>query len=602
MLKTDTSTLRVGQFSAYYGDRAETFRELLDSDVDILTGDYLAELTMLVLHKNRSRGGNGYAEGFVRQIRPFLAEIAEKGVKVITNAGGLDPVGCAEAIRSAAAEFGVKLTVAAIDGDDVIDKIPDLLAHGEELRNLDTGEVPDLDAQPILTANAYLGAWPIVAALESGADIVITPRVTDASLIMAPAAWHFGWNANDFDYLAGALWAGHAIECGGQVTGGNYSFFTEHEDLGLPGMPIAEIAADGSCVITKATGTGGVVTVDTVRAQMMYEVGGPEYHNPDVVARLDTVQVEQAGPDAVRIYGATGTQPSDATKLSLTYEGGWKNSAIIGMTGRHMQEKLAWLKRQIRRAVGDESSFDRFRYTVVGPESVSDGNLEQSTALVFVSVLDRDPAKVGRRNFADPIVQLGTNNEPGLFFAVPPQREKLAGVQWPCLVPKSVLHPRVLISGLDPIEVEWTAATGGARADGAALSSTDADIADRDWSQKTVNVAFGDVYGTRSGDKAGLANLGVWARTTEQFEWLVNYLTVDELTSLLQELEGLRVVRHVYPNLQAMNFVVYGYLEDGVGACTRLDNQAKGLGEYLGSRIVEIPSEIVGAIENGGAR
>lgn len=598
MSESPLRPLRIGQFSAYYGDRADTLRELLDSEVDVLTGDYLAELTMLVLHKTRSRGGSGYADGFLRQIRPFLAEIADKGVKVITNAGGLDPTGCADALRAAARELGLTITVAAIDGDDVLDRIPELTTAGEQFLNLDDGSVPDLDAQPILTANAYLGAWPIVRALEAGADIVITPRVTDASLIMAPAAWHFGWKPDDFDQLAGALWAGHAIECGGQVTGGNYSFFFEHGDLGRPGMPIAEISADGSSVITKATGTGGVVTVDTVHAQIMYEVGGPEYHNPDVVARLDAIEVEAVGRDAVRIFGATGTPPSDATKLSLTYEGGWKNSAIIGMTGRHMPEKLAWLKRQIREAVGDESSFDRFRYTVVGPSTVSDGDLQQSTALVFVSVLDRDASRVGRRHFADPIVQLGTNNEPGLFLAAPPQREKLAGVQWPCLIPKSVLHPRVLIEGREPIDVAWEALANGRRADGAAQGSTgepsvSVSVSKPEFSAEEKRVPFGDIFGTRSGDKAGLANLGVWARSDDQFSWLVDYLTVDRLKELLVETVDLRVVRHVYPNLRSINFVLYRYLEDGVGACTRLDNQAKGLGEYLGSRIVPIPTDVL---------
>jgi hypothetical protein len=253
--------VRIGNFSGFYGDKFDSITELLDAGVDYLTGDYLAELTMLILRKNQLAGRPAYAAGFINQLRPVLLRIAEQGVKVVCNAGGLDPVGCAEAIRGLCSELGVPLKVAAISGDNVLDKLPRLIDESSDfLKNLDTGARFEVSSDEVLAANAYLGAWPIVRALERGADIVICPRVTDASLVMGPAAHHFNWSPDDYDQLAGALWAGHVIECGAQVTGGNYSFFHEAPPLGIPPMPVAEIFEDGSSIITKALADTGIVS------------------------------------------------------------------------------------------------------------------------------------------------------------------------------------------------------------------------------------------------------------------------------------------------------------------------------------------------------
>ncbi|MCW2854242.1 MAG: hypothetical protein JWM84_3906 [Nocardioides sp.] len=587
--------LRVGQFTGWHGDRPDGMAELLHSGVDILTGDYLAELTMLVLQKNRERGGVGYVDAFLQALEPHLAEIARRGVKVVTNAGGLDAAGLAEALRAMCTEQGVELSVAAVVGDDVRAE----LARGEvpALVNIDTGEPLDLAEHKVLTANAYLGAWPIVEALRLGADIVVCPRTTDASLVVGPAAWYFGWAPEDFNRLAGAVVAGHVIECGAQATGGNYSFFTEHEDLGLPGMPIAEIDGDGSAVITKSEGSGGLVTTDTVLAQLFYEVGGPAYQNPDVVTDLSSVSVAQVGTNRVSVSGTSGFPPTPTAKLSLTFEGGYRNSMTIGLTGGNLHEKRAWVQRQVELEIGGPASFDECRWSMVGPADPQ-GTFEEATAWLVVTVRDQDRQRVSRSGFSNRIVAIATSNIPGFYMTSPPQAERLFAVQWPTLIDKALVRPSVLLGAGAPVAVPWPVAgravetypTAGLRCAPPADSAGTA----------TARRAIGTLIGTRSGDKAGSVNLGAWARDEPAHAWLTEFLTVRCLRALMPELEGLRVERHLFPNLRGMNFVIYQYLGAGVSACTRIDPQGKGLGEYLASRVVDIPVRLLGTTEPVG--
>ncbi|MDF2823487.1 MAG: exopolyphosphatase, partial [Mycobacterium sp.] len=307
---SQVSAVRIGNCSGFYGDRLAAMREMLvGGELDYLTGDYLAELTMLILGRDRMKNAErGYAKTFLTQLEECLGQALDNNVRIVTNAGGLNPAGLATAVRSLAERLGLAVRVAHVEGDD-------LLPRAQEL---------GLGAP--LTANAYLGAWGIVDCLGSGADVVVTGRVTDASVIVGPAAAHFGWQRTDYDQLAGAVVAGHVIECGVQASGGNFSFFTEVPDLGHPGFPLAEIHADGSSVITKHPGTGGLVSTDTVTAQLLYEVTGARYANPDVTARLDSVHLEQDGPDRVRICRVTGEPPPPTYKVSLNSIGGFRNA------------------------------------------------------------------------------------------------------------------------------------------------------------------------------------------------------------------------------------------------------------------------------------
>ena len=449
---------------------------------------------------------------------------------------------------------------------------------------MDTGEKLDLADHEVLTANAYLGAWPIVEALNAGADIVVCPRMTDASLVVGPAAWHFGWGRDEWDKLASAVVVGHLIECGGQVTGGMFGHFYEYDDLGHPGLPIADIASDGSAVISKSADSGGVVTVDTVKAQLFYEVGSPRYQNPDVIADIGSVQLQDLGNDRVRVYGVRGSQPTTTTKLSLTYEGGYRNTMTIGVTGARIPEKIAWLKRQIEDRVGQPGDFDGFRWSVIGPSKPVDGSYDEATALVILHVRDSDPAKVGRKGFSDKIVQMCLASIPGHYMTTTPSDGRLFGVQWPCLIAKDAVSAVVRIEGQPDIAVPWTPGADTGR------DAPDNGIGgDLSRFGGTVPAVLGELAITRSGDKGSKANVGIWVRTQEAYEWLAAYLTSERFVELVPEAAGLPVDRYRFDNLLGLNFVVTGFLEDGVSSCTRVDAQGKAVGEYLASHTVPVP-------------
>ena len=303
-----TTAVRIANCSGFYGDRVSAAREMVEGGpIDYLTGDWLAELTMLILSRTQAkRPGGGYARTFLTQMEEVMGSCLDRGIRVVANAGGLDPTGCAEAIQEVADRLGLAPRLGVVSGDDLLARLDELIAAGHDFTHLDTGEALGARRAEVVTANAYLGCWGIVEALGQGADIVVTGRVTDAAVVIGPAAHAHGWSRTDWDALAGACVAGHVIECGAQATGGNYAFFTEVPDLRHPGFPLAEIAADGSSVITKHPGTGGELSIGTVTSQLLYEIGSERYLNPDVVARFDTIQLAVDGPDRVRIAPVRG--------------------------------------------------------------------------------------------------------------------------------------------------------------------------------------------------------------------------------------------------------------------------------------------------------
>ena len=591
----DSSVLRVANCSGFYGDRLSAAREMVDGGpIDVLTGDWLAELTMLILSKAKARGAGGWARTFVTQMEHVMGTCLDRGIKVVTNAGGLDPEGCAEAVQNVADRLGVSPKIAFVRGDDLLHRTDHLRADGIDLANLDTGE-PFGDRSPV-TANAYLGGWGIADALAKGADIVITGRVTDAAVVVGPAAHHFGWKRTDWDALAGAVVAGHVIECGCQTTGGNYSFFQEVPGLERPGFPIAEVRADGSCVITKHEGTGGLVSVGTVTAQLLYEIGPARYANPDVVARFDTIRVSQDGPDRVLIDSVKG-EPAPATlKVAMNYEGGFRNSVTFCLTGLDIEEKAALVERSFWAQIpGGKDSFAQATVRLARTDKADPATNEEAVAMLRFTVKDADERKTGRA-FSNVGTELALASYPGMFGTGGPSGSEPYGVYWPTLVPAELVPAEVVIGGqrtLVPSEAvsdaervriadmlgepPATPVPTGAEARGVAV----------------VHAPLGRVMGARSGDKGGNANIGVWARTDEAFAWLSGFLTTDRVRSLLPEASALAVRRHDLPNIRALNFVIVGLLEEGVAASTRMDGQAKGLGEWLRSRHVDIPAALL---------
>jgi hypothetical protein len=574
--------LRIGNCSGFYGDRRSAMREMLDGEpLDVLTGDYLAELTMLIL--DRGRGSRpGYAAGFLRQLEDCLATAVERGARIVVNAGGLDPTGCAAQVRELAGRLGLSLRVAHVEGDDVLDRLPELRAAGVRLDHLDTGE--PLPAEPSV-ANCYLGGWGIAAALTAGADVVITGRVTDAALVIGSAAWWHGWSTTDWDPLAGALVAGHVLECGAQATGGNYSFFHLSTTAPLPGFPLAEIARDGSAVITKQPGSGGMVTVGTVTAQLLYELGAPRYLNPDVTADFSTARLREVGPDRVEISETVGAPPPPTTKLGLGFLAGYRNRMTFVVPGTDVDAKVELLQAQLAPALRDVAEV---RWTLHRTSSANPATNEDAAALLDLTVADPDRRVVGRR-LSNAAVEVALSTYPGCSLTTPPTDATSFGVFWPTLIPNEHVRQTVVVDGEPPVEVPTVPSV----ADAPALPSRVVAAGSAPPWDDYVAAPLGLLVGARSGDKAGNANLGVWVDSPEAFAWLACWLDAARLRTLLPEVAELRVDRYELPNLHAVNFVIHRLLGAGVAASTRFDPQAKGLGEWLRSRVALIPTALL---------
>jgi len=445
--------IRIANCSGFYGDRLSAAREMVDGGpIDVLTGDWLAELTMLVLAKNMLRDpAAGYARTFVTQMEQVMGDCLDRGIRVVSNAGGLSPRRCAEAVQAVAAKLGLDPVIAYIEGDDLMPRMAELRAAGAELRNLDTGE--PLGERQVITANAYLGGWGIADALARGADIVITGRVTDAALVAGPAAWHHGWRRDDWDALAGAVVAGHVIECGAQATGGNFAFFTEVPGLEHPGFPIAEVAADGSSVITKHPGQGGLVSVDTVTAQLLYEVGCPAYLNPDVTARFDTIRLSPEGQDRVRISGVLGDSPPATAKVALNYSGGWRSTLTLYLTGLDIEDKAALVERALWASIpGGRDAFDAVEVSLLRTDKPDPATNADAMAQLRITVKAADERTVGRA-FSARVTELALASYPGMFGDGLAGGARAFGVYWPTTVPAGLVKQEVVV-GPDRTVVE----------------------------------------------------------------------------------------------------------------------------------------------------
>ncbi len=562
------NAVRIGNCSGFYGDRMSAMHEMLTGgDLDYLTGDYLAELTMLILGRDRMKyPERGYARTFLTQLEQCLGIAHDRGVRIVANAGGLNPAGLATAVRTLAEKLGVPVTVAHVEGDDLLDRAEELGFPG------------------VLTANAYLGAWGIVECLNSGADIVVTGRVTDASVVVGPAAAHFGWGREDYDRIAGAVVAGHVIECGAQATGGNYSFFTEVPGLDYAGFPLAEVFSDGSSVITKHQGTGGQVSIGTVTAQLLYEITGPRYANPDATARFDSIRLSDDGPDRVRISGVRGEPPPPSLKVSLNSIGGFRNAATFVLTGLDVDAKAALVRRQLDAALTDPPA--EVQWQLARTDRDNADTEQTASALLTCTVRDPSADKVGRR-FSSAAVELALASYPGFHTTAPPSDAAVYGVFTAGFVPADEAHHVAVRADGGVVPIPPAAES---------LELSDAEppaLPDPLPPGPTKRLPLGTVAGARSGDKGGGANIGVWVRTDAQWRWLAHTLTAEKVRELLPEAADLPITRHLLPGIRAVNFVIDGILGQGVAYQARFDPQAKGLGEWLRSRYIDIPEEIL---------
>ena len=484
-------------------------------------------------------------------------------------------------------ELGLTLKVAHIDGDDLIPRLDELNNEGELLKNIEK-DIPlaEYTKKPV-TANAYFGAWGIKEALDKGADVVVCPRVTDASVVIGPAAWKYNWSRDNYDALAGALAAGHIIECGAQTTGGNYSFFQEVPSFSNIGYPIAEICEDGSFTITKHPDTGGLVSVGTVTAQLLYEIGNPAYMNPDVVSHFDTLKITQEAENRVHVSGCRGSSAPKTHKVCINLAGGFRNGTEILLTGLDIEEKAKLVTDSIFENVGGKEQFDKVDIQLHRTDKENPESNEQAQASLKISVKSQNPDLVGRL-FNAKIVELGLANLPGWTGRGGSVPSGHYIEYWPALIDSKYISERVHFEG-ETTDV---------------IPTSQLDFEETYYQKepyenklpeikKTGKVHFGRLFGTRSGDKGGCANLGVWAKTLESYAFLYDFLTVDKLRELLPDVAQYNIERYELPNILSLNFYIHDILQDGVSSSTRLDGQAKSLGEYIRSKEIDAPDYLV---------
>ncbi|QWC86260.1 DUF1446 domain-containing protein [Nocardioidaceae bacterium] len=605
-----TTPLLVGNCSGFYGDRLSAMREMLEGGpLDVLTGDYLAELTMLILGRDQMKDPSlGYALTVVRQAEDCLGLLLEKQVRLVVNAGGLNPAGLADRLGEVAGGLGLDPLIAHVAGDDLRPRAAELGFDGA------------------LTANAYLGGTGIASALARGADVVVTGRVTDASLVVGAGMWAHGWVADGsaLDEIAGAMACGHVLECGAHATGGNFSGFldlTPAQRSAPLGFPLAELHDDGSSVVTKHPGTGGAVTVDTVTAQLVYEVQSARYLGPDATLLLDTVEVTSDGEDRVRLSGIRGDAPPEQLKVSVNEFGGFRNTVEFVLTGLDIEAKADWVRTQVEEALDRTGRRPhRVDWTLARTDHPDADTQEGASARLRCAVADRDDKVVGRA-FASAGVELALASYPGFHVTAPPGPASPYGVHRAGFVDRADVVEEVVLHGEPRSERGRATADrrGGLPGGGRGPTTPSAPSSlqggqahprptttpgpaaapDARPSRGSVRVPLGSFVHARSGDKGGDANLGLWVSDdgspvySARVDWLLETVTPDWVRDLLPEAAELEVEVHALPNLGGVNVLIHGLLGEGVAASTRFDPQAKALGEWARSRHVDIPTDLL---------
>lgn len=613
-MSSDSCILRIANAGGYWGDDPHALRRQVMGPlpVDVISIDYLAEVTMSILQKQKLKDPKaGYARDFVTQVDPLLEEILRRRIRIITNAGGVNPVACAEALAAVARAKGLNLRLAVVDGDNIAGRIAELREQGVDFRNMETGEGFDSCADQVLAANAYFGAMPVAEALRHGPDIVLCGRVTDTGITLAAMIHAFDWPADDWDRLASGIVAGHIIECGAQATGGNFTDWRKVPSFLDVGFPIVECEVDGSFVVTKHPGSGGLVTCQTVREQLLYEMGHPQsYLTPDVIADFSTIQLLQDGPDRVRVSGVKGRPPTDLLKVSIAHADGFKASGSLIVSGPDARAKadvfakVFWERSamEIRKAELPpvESACTEF----IGDDATHRGLTpahSPTEILLRLSVRghDKRPLEVYRKLL--PSMILSGPSGVAVTGGAPAISDVVS--YWPALVPQACTQAKVRVweergtGSLEKIfespELEWPVTLGSAD-----IEDPPADP----WDEETVavgrvlRVPLMRIAHARSGDKGDTANIGLIGRSPECYAWLRENITAERVRRWFDTLCHGEVLRYVVPNLWALNFLLTESLGGGGTLSLFIDAQGKTLSQALLRCEVEVPEALLVSI------
>ncbi|KAA6411918.1 MAG: duf1446 domain-containing protein [Lasallia pustulata] len=619
--------VRIANCSGYKSDPSwQMLRQATLGDVDFITGDYLAEMNMA---ENAEAFSQGKHDGFEptawQGLQESIEVIASRGIKVVINGGALNPQGLAEKTFALIEERGLDLRVAFITGDDLLPELgPNVASLKKHLpKHLDslnpsitlppnTEAFLQNDSLPLVSANAYLGARAIVQGLRLGADIIVAGRVSDASPVIGAAWYWHSWSETDYDRLAGALIAGHLIECSAYVTGGNFSGFTEYDlDLFIePGFPIAEVAADGSCIITKHENTGGLVNEDTVKCQFLYELQGNIYLHSDVTAYLDSVEIKSVGKDRVQVSGIIGKPPPPTTKAAIFYQGGYQSQILLNAAGYGTNEKWQLLERQIRRSPKASKflpELDVLEFQIVGIPDQNSTSILRSTT--YCRVFAQAPTPAPLLTLLSAFSDIALCHFSGFHCALDMRTALPLPFlsYYPALYPQSSLFETLHLLPSSPTPANPSPSSSPTRP---ATPQPTPPLSPAPLLQHpvplplssfgpTTRLRLGDVALARSGDKAGNLNLGLFVRTAPLWAWFRNWMDAERMTGLLGRLgeewkQEYKVERVQFDGIRAVHFVVYGWLGRGVGGGSRLDCLGKGVADWVRGRGVDVPVGVLG--------
>lgn len=593
--------VRIGSASGFWGDTSIAAPQLIEhGDIQYLVFDYLAELTMSILVAQKGKDPRaGYATDFVQvTMRPLLRQIKAKGIRVIANAGGVNPLACRDALATIAAEQGISLSIGVVRGDDLMPRV-DALRHAAP-RDMHTGApLPD----HLVSANAYLGALPIARALDAGCDVVITGRCVDSAVTLGVLIHEFKWRADDYDRLAQGTLAGHLVECGAQCTGGLFTDWQQVPDWDTIGFPILQANADGSFEITKPPGTGGLVTCATVAEQLLYEIGDPRaYMVPDVACDFTDVRFTDSGENRVRVDGARGRAPSAQYKVSATFPDGFRNTAILVIGGEQAAAKArrtaeAILKRT--RAMFERMGLPDYtetRIECIGAEDMYGANAQASPREVVMKLAVKSASKAALDVFGREFFSAGTSMAPGTTGLVGGRPTPAPVIRlFSFLIDKRHVSITLDCDGRqESVEVPLT---GGfdpntlppAQRYRASVNLADPSLVDL----PLIRLAHG-----RSGDKGDQANIGLIARRPEYLPWIVAQVTTERVAEHFAHNRPSAVERFDLPGLNALNFVLHNVLGGGGMASLRTDNLAKAYAQVLLAMTVRVPEALVGRSHN----
>ena len=592
--------LRIANAGGYWGDDLAQFKRQIElGPVDVVTLDFLAEITMSIMQKQRARDPRaGFARDFIDQVEQALPLLVERGVKVVTNAGGVNPLACRGTLLERVQQHGHTMEIAAVVGDDLMERLGELVASGVALDHMDDGTPFAAIRDRVSSANAYYGAWPVVEALRAGAQIVVTGRCTDTGITLAPMIHAFAWRPDDWDCLAAGIVAGHIVECGAQSTGGNFTDWRRIRRFESIGYPLLEVSPDGSFVVTKHPGTGGAVTVRTVKEQLVYEMGDPRsYVTPDVIADFASARLEQVGRDRVRVWGVRGRPAPPALKVSASYFDGWKASGTLIISAPEAPEKARAFAELFWKRLGLE--FEERGVELIG-HSACWGPLappvDSPEVLLRLSVRDRDRAKIEAFSRLVPAVIL--SGPPGVAVTGGRPQAQEVVAYWPALVPRDRARPSLVTRGGERT-LEWPTPL-------LELVKPPA-LARPTWpkakgSARTVSVPLSALAHARSGDKGDTCNIGVIARAPEIYPWLRKTLTAALVKRRFRGICRGAVERHEAPNLWALNFLLHESLGGGGTVSLRLDAQGKTLSHALLAMPVKAPQALLDAAAREDAR